>query len=88
MTIVEAVLIVVRLLVRCCVIHVVLGVLLLQDGRIHYLRLTWHSFRRRVLAVRAHIHVIVVLLFQRWPSLLTDQRTVVLVFSIFLEEGL
>ena len=53
------------------------------------LRLSGHSFRIWVFAIRAHVHVIIVLLFQGRPSFFPDQRIVVLVFGrVVLEERL
>lgn len=92
MTIIEAILLMIllQLFVCRCIIHIVLR--LLKHCRVpnlYNLRLSWHSFWIRVFAVRAHVHVIIVLLFQRWPSFFPDQRVVVLVFGwVILEERL
>jgi hypothetical protein len=56
------------------------------------LRLARNSFRIRVLAVGAHVHVVIIvggaLFLQRWPSFLANQRIIILVFGVLFEEGL
>jgi hypothetical protein len=56
----------------------------------HYLWLTRYSFRIRIFTVGAHVHVIViVLLFQRWPSFLADKGCIIFVFRcVLFKEGL
>lgn len=82
--IIEATLLMILLQLFVCrsIIHIVLR--LLKHCRVpnlYNLRLSWHSFWIRVFAVRAHVHVIIVLLFQRRPPFFPDQRIVVLVFG-------
>jgi hypothetical protein len=62
---------VVRLLVSCGIVNIILR--LLQDRRVHDLWLSRNSFRVRILRIWAHVHIVVVpLLFQRGPSLLSN----------------
>ena len=83
----------VRLLVCCRVVHVILR--LLQDGRVHNLRLTWNSFGIRVFRVWAHVHVRICvgcsvssLLFKRWPSFFAYKGIIIFVFRVVLEKCL
>lgn len=75
------------LIVSCCIIYIILR--LLQISGVNNLRLTWHAFWIWILAIRADIHVVVIIfLFEGWPSFLSNQRVIVLVFRIVLEKGL
>ena len=54
-------------------------------------RLARHSLRFRIFAIRAHVHIVIVvsLLFERWPSLLADKAIVMtLVLRVINEKGL
>ena len=87
-TIIETIRVLVGLLVSRCIVNIILR-LWVKNSRVHYLRLPWDSFRIRVFAVRAYIHVaVVILLFQRRPPFLTNQWVVVFIFCVFFEECL
>ena len=80
----------VGLLVSCGIVNIILR--LLQDCCVDYLRLAWNSFWIRVLAIGAHVHIVIIvcspLFLERWPSFLAYQRIIILVFGILFEEGL
>ena len=70
------------------VVHIVLR-LLQCILLVHNLRLSGHSFRIWIFAVWAHVHVVVVIfLFQRWPSFLTDEGICLFTFCVLFEECL
>ena len=89
-TIIKTIRIVVRLLVSCGIVNIILR--LLQDCRVDYLRLSGNSFRVRILRIGADVHVGIVVsapfLLKGRPSFLSNQRIIVLILCVFLEEGL
>jgi len=88
--IIKTVRIVVRLLVSRGIVNIILR--LLQDSRVDYLRLSWNSFGVRILRIGADVHIGIVavapFLLERRPSFLSNQRIIILVLCVFLEEGL
>ena len=103
-TIVKTIGIVMWLLVCSCIIYVILILCWLKCLTIsHYLRLAGDSFRIWVFAVRAHVHLLVCttcstssvgttstsfLLFERWPSFLSDESIFILHLRSVLKERL